>query len=141
MPSARDSRELALGGELVEAVHAGGGLFGNALHMGGDLVPVAGILLVAGLEASHDYGFLLAGGRLVEEGGILLAGVALVDEQGRVAAVVDDEVGALAVGPGLRHLSAPPVVFQRLALPGEDLGETVGGNGRGRMVLRGEDVA
>jgi hypothetical protein len=74
---------------------------------------------------------------------------ALVDEQGHVTAVVEDHVGAAAVGPGHDLLGAPPVLRQRLALPGEDrhaLGilrravraDRDGGRG---VVLGREDVA
>ncbi len=43
-----------------------------------------------------------------------------VDQQGGVTAVVDDRVRAGAVGPGEHLLGAPPVLLQRLALPGVD---------------------
>ena len=46
--------------------------------------------------------------------------LALVDEQRGVAAVVEDHVRALAAGPGEDLLGAPPVLLERLALPGED---------------------
>jgi hypothetical protein len=63
-----------------------------------------------------------------------------VDEQGGVAAVVEDHVRALAVGPEQGLLGAPPVLLQGLAFPGED--RDAGGGDRGRgVVLRGEDVA
>ncbi len=76
---------------------------------------------------------------------------ALVDEHRGVAAVVQDHVRAAGGGvrPGQRLLRAPPVLLQRFALPGEDrdalgvLGRTVraDGDGGGRVVLGGEDVA
>ena len=40
-------------------------------------------------------------------------------EQRRVAAVVEQHVRAAAVGPHQRLLGAPPVLLERLALPGE----------------------
>jgi hypothetical protein len=45
---------------------------------------------------------------------------ALVDQERDVAAVVDDLVGALPVAEVERALGAPPVLLERLALPGED---------------------
>ena len=72
-----------------------------------------------------------------------------VDEEGGIATVVNDEVGAGAVGEDEGLQRAPPVLLERLALPGED-GDAVGcvgraggagGDGGGGMVLRGEDVA
>ncbi len=66
-----------------------------------------------------------------------------MDEHGGVAAVVDDDIGpgAVAVIGEAEHLEgAPPVLVERLALPGED-GRAVLGDGRGGVVLRGVDVA
>ncbi len=87
------------------------------------------------------------GGRLA----VLLVLHALVDQERGVAAVVEDHVGAAggAVQPGQRLLGAPPVLLERLALPGEHrdalrvVGRAVrtdGDGGRG-VVLGGEDVA
>ena len=79
-------------------------------------------------------------------GGLVLD--ALVDEHRRVAAVVEDHVRA-AVGPGQRLIGAPPVILERLALPGEhrDALRVIDGpvrpdddGGRG-VVLGREDVA
>src|SRR4029450_8447134 len=74
---------------------------------------------------------------------------ALVDQQRGIAAVVEDHVGAATVRPLQGLVGAPPVLLQRLALPGVDrdaLGaveRAVGAHddrGRG-VVLGGEDVA
>ena len=86
--------------------------------------------------------------RLGDRAGLLELGT-LVHEQGRVAAVVEDHVGATAVGPPHGLLGAPPVLLERLALPGEDGDAARGVDGavraddhRGRgVVLRREDVA
>ena len=77
---------------------------------------------------------------------------ALVHDQRRVAAVVDDQRRAGAVGPLERLVRAPPVLFERLALPREHrraLRVLRGAAGfraadhdrRGRVILRREDVA
>jgi hypothetical protein len=72
-----------------------------------------------------------------------------VDEHRGVAAVVEDHVGAGAVGPAQGLVGAPPVLLERLALPGEHR-DALGGvdgavgaddDGRGGVVLGGEDVA
>src|SRR6185503_11023684 len=73
----------------------------------------------------------------------------LVHEERRVAAVVDDQVGPAAVRPGEHLVGAPPVLLERLALPGEDgdaarlLDRALAADGdrRGSVVLRAEDVA
>ncbi len=73
---------------------------------------------------------------------------ALVDEQRRVTAVVEQHVRA-ALGPGERLLGAPPVLLERLALPGEDR-DPLGlvrravrpdRDRRGGVILGREDVA
>src|SRR5690348_8060798 len=58
----------------------------------------------------------------VERGNLtaLLELVRLVHEQRRVTTVVDDEGGAGAVGPDEGFARAPPVVFERFALPRKD---------------------
>ena len=74
---------------------------------------------------------------------------ALVQQEGGVAAVVEDHVRGLAVGPDEDLLGEVPVLRQRLALPGEDGdalrvvdGAVPAHDDRGgRVVLGGEDVA
>ena len=80
-------------------------------------------------------------------GGLVLD--ALVHQQRRVATVVEDHVRAGAAGPDEDLLGALPVLLERLALPREHRhpGGLVDGavraddDGRGRLVLRREDVA
>jgi len=67
--------------------------------------------------------------------------VLLVDEGSQVAAIVEDEVQALAVVEGGELLlEAPLVLLLGLALPRED-GHAGGSNGGSGVVLGGEDVA
>src|SRR5690606_10972500 len=146
----RREGERAGPGHLVEAVDAGGGLLGDALDAGGGLGPAAGLLGDAAAEGVEDDAPLL---RVVLGGGgdgarLLVLG-ALVDEEGRVAALVQDHVGAGAVGPLEGLVGAPPVLFAGLALPGEhrDALRVVDGavgaddDRGGGVVLGGEDVA
>ncbi len=63
-----------------------------------------------------------------------------VDEEGGVTTIVHKHVGAVTLWPCQGHVSAPPVLLQGLALPGEDSGG-VAGNGSGSVVLGAEDVA
>ena len=92
------------------------------------------------LQRAED-DLLLVGGRLVvERRGVVLGLEALVNQQRRIAAVIDDELRALAAGERERHGRAPPVLGQRLALPGEDR-NTGRSDGRSGVVLRREDVA
>ena len=143
-----EERTVAL--HLVEAVHTSGGLFGDTDDVGGhgleDLLAARNNLVeqiqddavlfgVGGVRCRHDAGNLEF--------------TALVDEEGGVATVVQDHVGAGVSGPAEQLLGAPPVLLQRLTLPGEDgssLGVVDGAvrsddHGRSRVVLGREDVA
>jgi hypothetical protein len=84
-----------------------------------------------------------AGGGLLADAmdGVEHLGVLLVDHLGKVAAIVEKQVGVprLAVLEN-RLLDAPPVFLLRLALPGKN-GYARRRHGRGGMVLGGEDVA
>jgi hypothetical protein len=147
-----DGREQqrAVGGALVEAVHPGGGLLGDAddpsAHPGEPLR----LSCHTGPEQVQDdgefLGVLIGGER--HRTGLLVLG-ALVHQQGRVAAVVEQHVRPVLARPGERLAGAPPVLGQRLALPGEHrhAPRVVGGpvradrHRRGGVVLGGEDVA
>ena len=146
----RREEELAGVGHGVEAVHARRRLLGDALHARGDLVPLVGLLRQRALDDREDDLELgVVRGRRVGQRAVLGVGVlglpALVHEERHVAAVVDDEVRAVALGVGVRPGDgvhrALPVLLERLALPGEDGGRAVAGDGRGGVVLRREDVA
>ena len=102
-------------------------------------------------EQVEDHAPLLGIVRFVERrnlAGLLELG-ALVHEQRRVAAVVEQHVRAAAVGPHQRLLRAPPVLLERLALPGEhrhavrlvDRALAADRDRGGGVVLRREDVA
>ena len=138
---------------LVEPVDAGGRLLGDALDALGDSGPQLRVLGEGALEHVDDDVPLLrvvVGG--VGHGARRLVLDALVHQQRGVAAVVDDQVGAsraAAVRPAQHLLGAPPVLLERLALPGEHrdalrvVGRAVGtdDHGGGSVVLGGEDVA
>ena len=143
-------QQRALVGHRCQAVHAGRGLFAHATDAGCDLVPE---LVVACVDLA----------KLVEEHAPLFAGVffgvgdtaslfeleALVDHHRGVAAVVEDQVRALAVRPVEQLLGCPPVLLERLALPCKDrraawcVDGSVGtdGDGSRSVVLGREDVA
>ena len=88
----------------------------------------------------HDRALLGVGGRRVGHLAGLLVLDALVHEQRGVAAVVEDHVRAVAVGPAQRLLGAPPVLLERLALPA-NTGMPARRDRGGGVVLGREDVA
>jgi len=66
--------------------------------------------------------------------------ITFMNEQGDIAAIVHDEFGAFATGVGDGVECAIPIFLERLALPGEDRDARLG-DGRGRVVLGGENIA
>merc|ERR1719164_110065 len=143
-----DGREeqLVLVGHLDEAVDAGGRLLGDADHAVDHLDETGLVLEDRGLDGvEHALELGVVGGRRVRQRAVLgvldLELLALVEEQGGIASVVDDLVGAGAVRPGEGLLRAPPVLLERLALPGEDVGGAGADERGGGVVLGGEDVA
>ena len=137
----RREQQRALLVHLVETVHAGGGLFGDALDALGHVLPMVGVAVECATEhAEHGGPFLVVvGGGLGHAAGLLVLHT-LVHQQGRITSVVEDHVRAAAVGPIQHLLGAPPVFLQCLALPGVDR-DAAGGDGRGGMILSREDVA
>ena len=136
----REEQVVGLG-QLVEPVDAGGRLLGDALDARGHVGPALRVLAERALQGLEDDLELARLRRLgIGDGAGLLELDPLVDEQRRVAAVVEDHVRALAVGPEQRLLGAPPVLLERLALPGVDR-HAGGGDRGGGVVLGREDVA
>ena len=137
-----DGREeqFACAGHFIEAVHAGGGFFGDAFEVFDDLVEDAGLFDGDVFEeVFDDLHFVVVRGGLDPLVAVLHF-VALVDEEGDVAAVIDDELGAFVAWEDDGLPSAPPVFFEGLTFPGKD-GGAGGGDGGGGVVLGGEDVA
>ena len=137
-------------GHLGQPVDAGRRLLRDALDPVGDGRPAPRVLgQAAAQEAEDDRELLRLGRRGIGNGARLLELDTLVHQQGGVAAVVEDHVGSALTGPQQGLLGAPPVLLERLALPGEDghalgvVGRAVGpdGDGRRRVVLGREDVA
>ncbi len=135
----RREEELALLLELVEAVHAGRRLLRDALHPRRRLAEPMRPLLQRRSDRGEE-GLLLGALGIRDHGRIGLRHRAEMEEERRVASVVHDEVGALAVRPRHRLLRAPPVLLQRLALPREH-GDARLRDRRRRRVVRREDVA
>ena len=124
---------------LVQAVHAGGGLLGDALDGGQAAGIPARLRSHAGLDRGVQHALFLAGG-IGHHGNVLFCTRAQMQQQRGVAAVVEDHVRVAAVAPFEDAVGVIPVVFERFALDRKHR-DAVGGNrGRG-MVLGREDVA
>ena len=143
--------EAASLGHLVQAMHAGSGLFGNALQGfagAGPLLGVAGENLAAGFEEHAPFFavlFRVEFGHLARVFEFCAAG----HEHGGVATVIHDEVGSLAIRPNECLRGVFPVVREGFAFPGEHghalrifNGALLAHNdGGGSVILRAENVA
>ena len=135
----------------IEAVNTSGGLLGNTHAALRQVVPLPRSLGELALDDCQNNLELLvvACGFRVGQGAVRRVGVlgleTLVDEQGHVTTVIDDDVGASALGvrlgPGEGVEGALPVLLERLSLPSEDGAGFVARHGGRGMVLGGEDVA
>jgi hypothetical protein len=137
-----DGREeqLARTSHFIEAVDAGGGLFGDTFEVLNDGVENAGLLDRDVFEQVFDDLDFVVVGRGVDPVVAVFHFVAFVDEQGHVATVIDDELRSFVAGEDDGLPGAPPVFFQGLTFPSKDRG--AGGCDRGcGMVLSGEDIA
>mmetsp|Transcript_11765 Transcript_11765/g.21145 ORF Transcript_11765/g.21145 Transcript_11765/m.21145 type:complete len:479 (-) Transcript_11765:8-1444(-) len=142
-----DSREKEglAGLHLIETFDASGGLLRNTLDLLGHPGEPGGIPLDAFLDDPEDDLELRVGGGLGigelavgSEGS--LSGNTLVDKESGITTIINNEVGAIRVGPDKGLLSAPPVLLKSLTLPGED-GGGITSNGSSSVVLGREDVA
>ena len=140
---------------LIETVHAGRRLLADAADRRGDARPARPLSfaidrLIRSRMTPHSSGCRVGVERRHVPG--LLELRALVHHQRRVAAIVHDQRRAGAVGPLERFARAPPVLLERLALPGEHrralrLPRRAAGfrpaddDGGGGVILRREDVA
>mmetsp|Transcript_14139 Transcript_14139/g.37449 ORF Transcript_14139/g.37449 Transcript_14139/m.37449 type:complete len:510 (+) Transcript_14139:196-1725(+) len=142
----RREEQLTLGGHLPKREHARRGLLAHALADLGHarvlgLVERDGVLqqLQDALELGVRGAVRVRQGAVL--GKLLLKLLALVDQESGIAAVIHELVAAVRTRHRHHLLSAPPVLRQRLALPGEDRAGALLRDGRGGVVLRAEDVA
>jgi len=137
-------RQLAFLGHLVQPLHAGGRLFGDAFDEAQACRVPLRVARQAPLDGGEQELFLLAAG-VVEYGRLELGACSQVQQQRRVAAVVQDHVRkhrlVVAVrGPLEDTMRVLPVVLQRFALDSEHR-RAVGRDRRRRVILGGKDVA
>jgi hypothetical protein len=109
-------------------------------HSFDDLVPVFGHSRREPLQQILDDVLFVAARGRVHPVAAVLQFVAFVDQQRGVAAIVHNQLRTLAACVAERLVGAPPVVFERLALPRKNR-NAGGGDGGGGVVLRRKDVA
>ena len=140
---------------LVETHHAGGGLLGHTLDRLGHRGPLGRLGLQRTLQqAEHDRELGVRCRHRIRHFAGCLELDTLVQQQRGVAAVVENHVRAARRAISIRRprhhlIGAPPVLLQRLALPGEHrdalriLRRALGADRHGscRVILRREDVA
>src|SRR5690348_12226643 len=136
----RGHQQLAGFGELVQAMHAGGGFLRYAAPFGCDLLPEARAFSAGLLQEILDDLFFVIGAFFVHPLGTVFHFDALVDQQRRVTAIVDDQLGTRRARMCQRIQRALPVFLERLALPREYRHAARRDRG-GAVVLGREDVA
>src|ERR1700759_4335497 len=134
------NKELILLLHFVEAMHAGRGLLGNTPPFLDQLMPTEWILPLHFEEQVFDHLLFL-----VRTGGFrpvtsFLELIAFMDQQGDVAAIINHQLRTFALWKRESLISAPPILLQRLALPGEDWHPCFRDRSRG-VILSGKDVA
>ena len=136
---------------FVQAMYTRRGLLGDADDVRREPMPLPRILCSGSTQKLENDPPLLGFGLWVEIGDLTRVFIfdTPVDEERRVTSVVHDQVGAAPVGPLDRLVRAPPVLLQRLSLPGKD-GNTLGvlrcaftthRDRRRRVILRRKDIA
>ena len=137
-----DGREKQLTAlhHLVQTMHTGGRLFGNALNLLHHVVPMVRILLQHLLQRVENHSLLVGFGFGIENRRIIFGLAAQMDEQGGISAIIHNELRTFAVGERKGVHGAPPVVFEAFTLPGENANAVVSNSG-GSVILRGENVA
>src|SRR5205085_181370 len=118
---------------LVEAMHAGSGLLGDAADLLGDARVPARLRREALPDRGEEILLFLAL-RIRNQRRLLLGALAEVHEQRRVAAVVEDHVRAFALAEFEDAVGELPILLERFALVGKDR-RAAGGDRRRRMVL------
>src|ERR1700683_3612867 len=121
-------------------MHAGGGLFGDAAPFLDYFMPAVGSFRVNLLQQIFDDLFFVALRRAVHPVAAIFELIAFVNEQSRIAAIVDNQLRALAVRMAERLIRTPPVILERFALPGEHR-YVRGRDAGGGVILRRENVA
>src|ERR1051326_3214947 len=119
---------------------AGGGFLADAAPILDPVAPEARAFRGDALEEVLNDLLLVTGTRGVDPIVAAFELVTFMDQEGHVATVIDDEFGPLQAWMSDGVEGAVPVFFEGFTFPGED-GDAGLGDGRGGLILRGENVA
>src|SRR3989344_4015568 len=134
--------EFSLLHHLVEPMHAGGRLFGNAFHGRQALAPELLVLGIHRFQPFHQFLhiFRFLGIILIQKRRIFLALDALVEHQRRITAIIHDKLWAITRTEIEYPPSTPPVCLEVFPLPSE-YRNTALGYGGGGVILGRIDIA
>src|SRR5881392_949054 len=105
---------------FVKSMHPSGRFLGNTSPFLHNLVPAKRIFAL-NLQQQIFYHLLFPVGRFCFRPiTAFLEFVSFVNEQGRVAAIIDNKLGPFAVRMRESAIGAPPIIFKRFPLPGEN---------------------
>ena len=135
----RGNQQLAPFHHLIQAVYTRSGLFRHTPHLLYRAMPTCIILRQNPTQGIENNLLLVVLTHTIDSRGIFLRPVTFMYQQRGVATIIHDQMRPLAAGEAKRHLRAPPIFLQALALPSE-YRHAVRRDSRRRVVLRRKDV-
>jgi hypothetical protein len=121
-------------------MNASSRFFGNAFPIFHDSVPETGTFFRDAFQKIFDDGDFMIVARRVDPVVAVLEFVAFMNQKRRIAAVVHDELRTFVAGMRERGEGEIPIFLERFAFVGKH-GDAGLGDGRGGMVLGGENIA
>ena len=116
----RRKKKLALFGQLIKSMYTRGRLFGHAANFLGDARKTCGVFFQRLFQLSIKNSFLGTTGFSIQHRRIGFRLHADLHHHGRVAAIIEDHVGTLAVAPVENLVGVLPVFLKRFALHRKD---------------------
>ena len=126
--------------QFVEAVNTRGGFLGDAFPLLDEGMENIGMFRMNLLQKIFDDLLLFARAGGIDPTIAVFEFITFVQEKGDIAPVIDDELGSKTLGVEDRFPSTVPVLLERFPFPSEN-GDARSGDGGGRLVLGGEDIA
>ena len=126
--------------QFVEAVNTRSGFLGDAFPLLDESMENIGMFGMNLFEKVFDDFFFLARAGCVDPTVAVFEFITFVKEESDVASVIDDELGSESLGVEDGFPSAVPVLLKSFPFPSEN-GNTRCGDGGGRLILGGENIA